>query len=163
MFAELQGNDTGYRLLLLGHLFFMIVGFGSSFVWAFLGPQIRKRPGPGGVALMDFAMEVSKPVTTYAIWLGGAFGLALGIAGGLMDQKWLQISLPLFIVMVLFAAFVHVPNLMKLSELSHALTGPPNPEQAARLSSRGKAAARNGGLLHLAFLVVLILMIWKPT
>ncbi|MBW8826063.1 MAG: hypothetical protein JF603_06915 [Acidobacteria bacterium] len=163
MFAALNANDTGYRLLLLGHILFMIVGFGSSFVWPFIGVEMKKRPGPAGLALSEFAMKTSKLVTTYAIYLGGAFGLALAIAGDRMGELWINISLPLFIVMVLFAGFVHVPNLDKLDAVAHQLTGPPNPQQAAELAGRGKAAARNGGILHLAFLVVLILMIWQPT
>jgi hypothetical protein len=28
------------------------------------------------------------------------------------------------------------------------------------MEQRGKAAARNGGILHLAFVVILVLMVW---
>src|SRR5688500_13876878 len=105
MFAALNQNDTGYRLLLLGHLFFVIVGFGSSFVWPFIGVEMKKRPGPAGLALSEFAMKVSKPVTTYAIIVSGVFGLALAIAGDRMGDLWVNITLPLFLLMVVFAVF----------------------------------------------------------
>jgi hypothetical protein len=31
------------------------------------------------------------------------------------------------------------------------------------METRGKAAARNGGFLHLLFATLLVLMIWQPT
>jgi hypothetical protein len=171
MLAELLPNDTGYRLLLLGHLLFVIVGFGSTFVWAFVGPTAQRNPGPGALLLSDFAEGTSKIVSTYCIWAAGAFGLALGIAAEYMDQLWLQISLPVYLAAVAFSYFVHVPNLARMNALGHQLAaGPPPgaastgpPPQVAEMQARGKAAARNGGILHIAFFVVLILMIWKPT
>jgi uncharacterized membrane protein len=171
MFAVLHSNDTGYRLLLLGHLLFVIVGFGSTFVWAFLGPYAQRNPGAVALGLSDFAKITGKVVTTYSIWIAGAFGLALGIAADYMDQLWLQISLVLYLVAVLFSYFVHVRNLDRMNELGHQLaSGPPPggggggpPPQVLEMQARGKAAARNGGILHILFFVILILMIWKPT
>jgi hypothetical protein len=171
MLAELLPNDTGYRLLLLGHLLFVIVGFGSTFVWMFIGPFAQNNPGPMALGVSDFAVKTSKVVTTYCIWIAGAFGLALGIAAEYMDQLWLQLSLPLYLAAVAFAFFVHVPNLVKMNGLAHQLAGGPPPgsggggppPQVQEMQTRGKAAARNGGILHVLFFVVLILMIWKPT
>jgi hypothetical protein len=31
------------------------------------------------------------------------------------------------------------------------------------IQSRANAAARNGGILHVAFVVLLVLMIWQPS
>ena len=171
MFAELLPNDTGYRLLLLGHLLFVIVGFGSTFVWVFVGPFAQRNPGPVAVGLSDFAVNTGKIVSVYCIWLAGAFGLALGIAAEYMDQLWLQLALPLYLIAIAFSFFVHVPNLLKMNALGHQLAaGPPPgaggggpPPQVLEMQARGKAAARNGGILHVLFFVVLILMIWKPT
>ena len=166
MLAVLHQTDTGYRLLLLGHILFIIVGFGSSFVWPFLGMEMSKRGGPVAVAFSEFSLKTSKFVTTYAIYVAGLFGLALAIASERMDESWMGISMAVFVVMVLFAGFVHVPNLKKLDDLGHAAAasggqgGPP--PQAAEMMARGKAAARNGGILHLGFAVVLVLMIWQP-
>ncbi len=65
---------------------------------------------------------------------------------------------------------MHVPNLEAMNKLAAELAGmgpPPAgasgpPAQAVELETRGKAAARNGGVLHVLFAVVLVLMIWKP-
>jgi hypothetical protein len=171
MIAALAPTSFGYRLLLLLHILFIIVGFGTSFVWAVMGPIGGKMGPPVSDIFGNFALKISKYLTTWPIWAAGAFGLALGIAGGRMDETWLQIAAPLFIVMVLFAAFVHVPNLTKLVELGNQLAagGPPAggaaggpPPQLAEIQQRGAAAGRNGGILHLAFLVMLVLMVWQP-
>jgi hypothetical protein len=174
--ADLAPTDSGYRLLLLGHLLAVIVGFGSSFVWPFLGIEASKQRGAAAGTLSDFAMKYATLVTTYPIWAAGVFGgllVATGPRG--LDETWVGMAMGLFIVMVLFAALVHVPNLKKMNTLGHELmnlggpapgsqtagaSGPP--PQAIEMEARGKAAARNGGILHLAFAVVLVLMVWQP-
>jgi hypothetical protein len=171
VFATLYPNQFGYRVLLLGHLLFVIIGFGSTFVWPVMGSQAGRRPGEGGLALSEFATRYSTYFTTYAIYAAGAFGFVLAIAGGRLDEMWAQLALGVYLVAIVFAALVHVPNLKKMDELAHQLAaGPPPgsatggpPPQVAEMGTRSKAAARNGGILHLAFAVLLILMIWQPT
>ena len=73
-----------------------------------------------------------------------------------------------FLAAALFAWFVHTPNLKKMDKLrrSSSKDGAPAaggpPPQVAELQARGKRAGMNGGLLHLAFLLLVIDMIWKP-
>jgi len=79
----------------------------------------------------------------------------------------------LYVAALLFSIFVHQPNLRRMDALVNELAamaaggppagGPPAggpPPQAVELEQRGKAAARNGGILHLAFVVILVLMVW---
>jgi hypothetical protein len=169
--SSLNAGDFGYRILFLGHLLFVIVGFGSTFVWPVVGREADKRPGPGGVALSEVAMKYSRYLTTYAIYAAGAFGFVLAAAAGLLDQMWAQAAIVIYLAAVLFSGFVHVPNLEKMDDLAHQLAAGPPPgagaggpaPQVAEMGTRAKAAARNGGILHLAFVVLLILMIWKPS
>jgi hypothetical protein len=171
MLAELHANQFGYRLLLLAHLLFVIVGFGSTFVWPVVGREAGKRPGPGGLALSEVATKYSRYLTVYAIYAAGVFGLVLALAAGRMDETWAQAAVGVYLVAVLFSGLVHVPNLERMDELAHQLaSGPPPgsapggpPPQVAEMGTRAKAAARNGGILHLAFAVLLILMIWQPS
>ncbi len=168
--STLYPNQFGYRILFLGHLLFVVVGFGSTFVWPVLGREAGKRPGPGGLALSEVAMKYSRYLTTYSIYAAGAFGFVLAAAAGRLDETWAQIAIVIFLAAVLFSGFVHVPNLEKLDGLAHQLAGGPPPgaapggppPQLAEMGVRAKAAARNGGILHLAFVVLLILMIWQP-
>jgi hypothetical protein len=85
------------------------------------------------------------------------------------------LSLVLYVAALLFSIFVHQPNLKRMDALVNELAamgpppegaaadGPPAggpPPQVVEMEQRGKAAARNGGILHLAFVVILVLMVW---
>jgi hypothetical protein len=170
--AVLSADTTGYRLLLLGHLLCVIVGFGSTFVYPFLGAQSAKRKGSEGAAISDSVMATAKIVTTPFVYGALVFGLLLVGLGDSYDwgDRFVQVSITLLVVALAFSAFVHVPNLDAMNNLAAELAnmGPPPagatgpPPQAVELETRGKAAARNGGVLHVLFAVVLVLMVWKP-
>jgi hypothetical protein len=169
--AKLAFDDFGYRFLFLLHIVFVIVGFGTSFAYPALASRARKLPPVEGHAISHATLEMSKPFTTYPIWAAGLSGIILVGASEQwkFSQAWVSIALVLFIGAVLFAWFVHVPNLKKMDALQEellALDGPPpaggRPPQVEELETRGKRAGMNGGLLHLVFLLLVIDMIWKP-
>ncbi|MEY2398668.1 MAG: putative integral rane protein [Actinomycetota bacterium] len=170
--ATLALDSTGYRLLLLGHLLCVIVGFGSTFVYPFLGIEASKRRGAIGAAMTETANHIGHIVTSPFILASGVFG-ALLVAVGAYDwsDRFVQISIPLFLIAVAFSFGVHQPNLKRMEELGNELAamGPPPagsaggpPPQAVEMERRGKAAARNGGILHVMFAVLLVLMVWRP-
>ena len=152
------------------HILAVIVGFGSSFVWPAMASVARKQEPPVGYAMSSASLKLGKPLTTYPIWAAGALGLLAAILQeGAFKQTWLSASMGLYIVAVLIAAFLHAPNLTKMNELQRQLVegeatptegGPP--AQVLELQDRGKRAGMFGGILHLLFLVVLILMVIKP-
>ena len=166
-------GDFGYDLLLLLHLLCVVVGFGSTFVYAIMGSQASQRRGVEAQALSETSMQASKILTTPVIYAAGAFGLVLVLTGPWeFSDAWVGIAMALFLAAVLFAAFVHTPNLKRMDELTRELAtmGPPPagaapsgpPPQVAEMEARGKKAAMNGGILHLAFLLLMIDMIFKP-
>jgi uncharacterized membrane protein len=167
--AGLTSNTFGYRFFFLLHILCVIVGFGSSFVYPILGAQSRHRPASEAKALGDATLAAAKAVTTpviYAAIFTGA--LLVGVSEEWkFSQAWVSIALVLAIISAVFAALVHVPNLRKMNELvgemasAGAPTGGP-PPQAAELHTRSAAAARNAGIMHLLFLLLVIDMIWKP-
>jgi hypothetical protein len=169
--ADLAINSFGYQALLFLHILAMIVGFGSTFVYPFLGAEAKQRRGIEAKALSEAGLGTAKIITTPVIYAGGALGLLLGIVGPWdFGDVWLSGAIVVFLASVIFAAFVHVPNLARMNAIiaELATTGPPPagaggpPPGAAELEKRGKDAARNGGILHLSLVVLLYLMIWKP-
>ena len=171
MFAGLEINSFGYRFLFLLHIVFVVVGFGTSFVYAALASRARKLPPVEGHAIGHASLQVSPGLTTYPIWAAGFFGIVLVGASESwkFSQAWVSIALVVFLAAALFAWFVHTPNLKKMDELQEellAMDGPPPaggpPPQVAEIQARGKKAGMFGGLLHLAFLILVIDMIWKP-
>ncbi len=172
MFAKLYDFDFGYRVLLLLHILLVIVGFGSTFVYASLASRARKLPPVEGHAIGHASLEVSKGLTTYPIWAAGFFGIVLvGVSEQWkFSQAWVSIAFVLFIIGVVVSYFVHTPNLKAIDALQERLiagdvtapsAGGPPPE-VGELQSRGKRAGMTGGVLHLIFLLLVIDMIWKP-
>jgi hypothetical protein len=168
--AKLFADDFGYRLLLLLHLLFVIVGFGTSFAYPALASRARKLPPAEAHAIGHATLQIARPLTTYSIWLAGLFGIVLVGASEQwkFSQAWVSIAFVLFFAAAIFSWFVHVPTLQKMDALQEELlAGPPPtaggpPPQVAELQARGKRAGMYGGLLHLAFLLLVIDMIWKP-
>jgi hypothetical protein len=64
LLGTLAGDTTGYRLLLVGHLLCVIVGFGSTFVYPFLGVEAERRKGVEGAAITNSVIKTAHIVTT---------------------------------------------------------------------------------------------------
>ncbi|MCB1017122.1 MAG: DUF2269 family protein [Acidimicrobiales bacterium] len=172
--AVLEPTDNLYRALVLLHILAVIVGFGSTFVYPLLGNYASKHPGLEGKGISNANLEAGKRLTEPAIYAAGVFGVLLVIVGPFeWEDPWVGASLVLYVAALLFSIFVHQPNLRRMDALVNELAamaaggppagGPPAggpPPQAVELEQRGKAAARNGGILHLAFVVILVLMVW---
>jgi Predicted integral membrane protein (DUF2269) len=179
--AALQETDNLYRVLVLLHVLTVIVGFGSTFVYPVIGNYASKHPGLEGMGISDSSMLAGDRLTLPAIYSAGVLGLILVLVGPYgFDDPWVGISLLLFLAAVVFSHFVHVANLKKMNGLIHELVamgpsgpsereaqGPPPegatggpPPQVLEMEKRGKDAARNGGILHLIFLVILVMMIF---
>ncbi len=103
----------------------------------------------------------------------GSSGLLLAILGPWdLGSLWVSAAIVVFLAAILFAAFVHVPNLHRMDALVGELrdqAGPP-PEvrrpgprpPPSSWSGAARPAARNGAILQLSLVVLLFLMIWKP-
>jgi hypothetical protein len=169
VFAALVKGDFGYDVLYLLHILLIVVGFGTSFAYPALAARARQLPPAEGHAIGHASLGISKGLTTYPIWAAGAVGIVLVAVseGWKFSQAWVSIAFVLFFASALFAWFVHMPNLKRLDALQEELlAGPPSqgspPPQVAEIQARGKRAGMYGGLLHLAFLLLVIDMIWKP-
>lgn len=166
-----------YNVFLLGHLTAAIVGFGSSFVWPVLAAKARAMEPDKGYALTNTGLSLGKPLTTIPIMATGGFGVLLVLVDGMGDgisvwgfgQLWISLAFLLFIGSSALAMFLHEPNLKAMDALQAKLVagdvtpspgGPP--AEVLELQDRGKQAGMYGGLLHLMFLAMMILMVWKP-
>ena len=173
LIAALAADSTAYRLLVLGHILSVIVGFGSTFVYPIIGNHASKVRGVGAAEISNASEKAGKFLSEPFIILVGVFGIALALTGPYeFEDKFVGIALALYLLAMVFSFGVHLPNIKKMNELANELAtmGPPPagaseggpPPQAVEMERRGKAAARNGGILHLLFAVILILMVWKP-
>ncbi len=147
----------------------MIVGFGSTFVWAALGartPPARSADRPRGQPRQ--VLRLSKRLSTPFIYAAGAFGIVLVILsdkGQVRPTAWITIAFVLFIIGALVAGFIQVPAQKRLVELQEELVNAPTaadvrPTQVDEITATTKKIAGVGGFLHLIFLLLMIDMVW---
>jgi hypothetical protein len=152
--AALDSGDFAWRLLYLGHLLSVIVGFGPTFVVPMFVSTARTTRSP---ELLGTVIQVATRVITPGVWLAGIFGFLLAMLGGFdMGDFWISAAMVLFLIGAVLATFVQLPNAKRMAALSG------QPDAADELAQRGKRAGMVGGILHLIFFLLLIDMIWKP-
>ena len=146
------------------HVFSAIVAFGPTFAFALYGAQAGKEPQHANFMAranhvvsdrLVLPVVLSMPVT----------GLLIVWAAGipLLDTRWLLVAIVIYIGAVLYSLFVQRPATLKLVELTSSpppqgATGP-SPELMATLAK----IRRGGMILGLAVVLIVFLMVVKPT
>ncbi|MGH9244145.1 MAG: hypothetical protein ACRD29_07475 [Acidimicrobiales bacterium] len=167
VFAALNPDDLGFRLLFLGHIMFVVGGFGARFVNPMLAREIE-RGGPAAGAAAGVLVAAAQRLSTPAIWLSGLFGIVLVAVGGFdFGDLWINLAMVLFLVAAVLATFLYLPNVRRLAALTATLSAPVGegegpPPATAEIEARLKRGAMYGGILDLLFVLLLIDMIWKP-
>jgi hypothetical protein len=166
-------NSSAFKVVLVLHLVTAIIGFGGVFILGFVGAASQRWRGAEGQAVFDVAQDLSQ-VAEYVIYAVPVFGIALlfisttnGNHVYWWDQTWVSLSLVLYVAAVGFVHAVLRPNLKRMGELMREVNaGPPAtggpPPQVAELEARGKRAGINGAIANLTWVVIVILMVWKP-
>lgn len=172
-----MGIDSGiYKTLLVLHILSAIVGFGGVMLNGLYGNEVKKRRGPEGLAIMDTNMFVSTKVAQTAIYLVFVFGVLLVVTSDdvwSFGEMWVSLSMGLYVIALGLSHGVMQPTLKRMRALMAELVdmGPPPPQgatggpppQAVELEQRGKTVAAVGAVLNLMVVVILALMVWKPT
>jgi hypothetical protein len=171
-------GDFSYDLFLFLHILAVVVGFGSTFVWPALASKARALPPEQGYAISHASLVTSKVLTRPVIWGVGITGIVLVYlwgdktddVSGAFGEPWVSTAILLYVIGIAVSEVLHSPNLKAMDEIQERLvsgqTGAPAaggpPPEVAELQARGKKAGMFGGILHLIFFVILILMVWKP-
>jgi hypothetical protein len=141
-----MGTNSGiYKLLLVLHILCAIIGFGSVYLNALYGQQIRKRQGREGIAIFDANFFVTRvgQLFIYAVFV---FGFALVLVSDdawKFDQTWVWLAMALYVISLGVAHGVLLPAVKRMGVLMNEL-----------------AAA--GAFLDIMVIVILALMVWKP-
>ena len=166
-------NSSAFKVVLVLHLVSAIIGFGGVAILGFVGAASQRRQGPEGQAVFDTAQDLSK-ICEYFIYAVPIFGIGLlsisttrGVHVYWWDQTWVTLSLVIYIAALGFVHGLLRPNLKRMGVLmAEVNAGPPSaggpPPQVAELEARGKRAGLYGGIANLAWVVIVILMVWKP-
>jgi len=166
-------DTTAYKIVLLLHILCAIVGFGTVFLNGLYGAQAKRRPGPGGLAIQEANLFVSKIAEyfIYAVFILGIGLVSMSDDAWKFSQTWIWLAMLLYIVGIGVSHGVLFPNAKKMRDLAAEMVaaGPPPadalpgpPPQVAEMERRGKTLGAASTFLHLLLVVILVLMIWKP-
>ena len=165
-------TSTGYRIVLVLHIFCAIVGFGAVYLNAIYGNEIKKRRGPDALAIYEANYKVSH-IGEFFIYGVFVFGLALV---GLSDkawkfsQTWVWLAVVLYLIGIGLSHGILLPAVKKMGVLMREMigAGPPPagavgpPPQAAEMAVLGKRVGMTGATLDVLMVVILCVMVWKP-
>ncbi len=166
-------DDTLYGALLLLHILCAIAGFGAVMLNGLYGAESKKRPGPGGLAIGQANLAVSK-VGQYFIYAVFVLGILLVLASEdntiEWGDTWVWLSILIYIIALGVSHGLQQPNAERMVALAEELTnaGPPPegaqgpPPQVAEMEATGKKLAMGGAFLNLMLVLIIYLMIFKP-
>ncbi len=159
------------QLFLFLHVIGSIAVFGPVFIFPVIASQAQKSPqnGPFAAALSELIeRRIVLPGAVVQGITGVALILILGADLTSASYRWLIGGIALYLIAILFAAFVQAPAAEKMVHLTAggppagpaptgAPAGPP-PEIAAT----GQKLQRGGMLLTVLIVLIVILMVTKP-
>jgi hypothetical protein len=160
-----------YKFVLVLHILCAIIGFGAVFLNMLYSLEMRKHPGPGGLAIFDANFKVSE-IAQYFIIAVFVLGCALvGMSDSVIEfsQTWIWLSIVLFVIAFGLSHGVLRPALKRMRALMGQMQEtPPDmssgvmPPEITELMGLVKRIAPTGLILNLFMIVILFLMVWKP-
>jgi uncharacterized membrane protein len=151
------------ELLLLGHILFVIIGFGGAIGFHVIMPMAARSTD---LAFVRTALKFGFTFENLAFpgfLIAGLIGLGLSLyqEWDFGENTWLNISATLWVIAVLISFFILRPALRRLDKLAREAPGPEvPPELTAEFKKPLQFITPN--LLTLIVLVIVYLMIAKP-
>jgi len=163
-----------FKFWLFLHVFSVIVAYGPTYAFPLTVGLARKDPKH-----VPFAAKVNETISMKMTWpfsiLAGLTGIAMILTerdvyfDSFFETRWLVSGVALYVIGVTFSATVQTPRAKKMMELTSkmAAAGPP-PEGAPagpppEMVALGKKLQMGGMFLGVLVLVIVILMVTKPT
>ena len=157
-----MGVDSGlYEAVLVLHIVAVVIGFGGMFISAFYGNEASRRPGREGLAVGETTAKVTALAPTMAIYTVPILGIILIMLSDdtfKFSEAWVSLSFVLYIVLVVLLVTQVAPASKKIVAMRAAAQG----EMTADIVAEGKKLATMGGIVNVLWVVVLILMVFKP-
>jgi uncharacterized membrane protein len=160
-------RDGVYNFLLFLHLFLVIIGVGAAFAIPVMAVQLRKLQGSSLTQAATSAYDSARFLIVPPIVLAGLIGPFLVMVSDdvySMGDTWVSLSFVLWFAAIAIGLGVQWPNERKKVQVSKALEadGSDKPGLGAELDGLYKKGAMFGGINHLIFIALLVVMIWQP-
>lgn len=153
--------------LLFLHVFGAIIAFGPTYSLPILGRMGGMERQHGNFATR-VALAISKQRILPLAILQGITGVGLILTGpeGLLDERWLQAGIVLYLVALGYAYFVQTPTVQAIinltSNLAPAAPGGPPVEPPVALFGLVRRAQLGGMFLAILVATIVFLMVVKP-
>jgi len=162
-----------FLVVLFLHIGGAVVAFGPTFAFPLIGAAGGREPQHAGFAVRATQLISTRLVGPVALWVGATGVLLIVLSGRSPGELWLSVSILLYVLALAFSLLVAAPNTAKLVEATN--TPPPAPPAGAapgapppsgpppHIAALVAKAQRNGMILGLFVIVILALMVLKPT
>jgi uncharacterized membrane protein len=161
------GVWSWFSFWLILHILAVIVAFGPTFAFPFMGAYAQRHM-EAGPTVAHLTEQIERRMTIPIAIIVPLLGTALIFSGhfNLWKSKWLLISIVLYIIAFFFAVLVQAPNGNRLVQaIAKMPAGPPPagatgpPPEIAALTKKLQA----GGMFLLLMIVsIVVLMVWRP-
>ena len=155
-----------YNVFLFLHVLSVIVGFGGVLLNGLYASRARRYTPDQTLAIMEVNGFVSMKVAEIFIYLAAVFGFGLvGLSERVytFGQLWIWLSIVIYVVSLGVSHGVLMPRVRAMTNLQREIAaGTAGAETPSRMEALGKQIGASSGVLHLAFVAILVLMVWKP-
>ena len=150
-----------YNVVLVLHILASIIGFGGMFIAGFYGNESRSLPGREGLALAQTTLKVTGQIPTVAVCAVPILGILLILMSEdaiKFSAMWVSLSFLLYFVLMGLATGLQVPTIRRMVALRAGAEG----AQSAQVQAMGKKVATVGAIVNVLWVLILILMVFKP-
>jgi uncharacterized membrane protein len=150
-----------YNAVLVLHILAAIIGFGGMFIAGFYGNEARTMPGREGLAVAQTTLRVTGRIQTFAVCAVPILGILLVLMSEdtiKFSEMWVSLSFLLYIVLMGLATGIQVPTIRKMVAMRAGADGAASFE----VQAMGKKVATVSAIVNVLWVVVLILMVYKP-
>ena len=163
-------NSGIYKLLLVLHILFAIVGIGGVTLNAFYGLAAQRRKGLEGLAIAEANFDVSMIAEKfiYAVFPAGVLLVLASDDAWSFSDLWIWLSIVIYVAALGVSHGLVLPTARRMNSLMRDAAARPTtaggapPPEATDLDALGKRIGLGSGLLHVATVALLALMVWKP-
>ena len=168
------GSGSGpYKFVLVLHLVAAIVGFGGTTIAGIYGAKAAARRDREGVVIAETTYDVTQNWASWFVYAVPVLGILLILLSEdvwKFSQAWISLSFFFYIVALGILHAAHLPNIRRMNALGAELVGgsPAGgagggpPPQVSELERRGRLAGLLGAVLNIMWVVIVVLMVWKP-
>ena len=151
-------------IFLFLHVMGAIIAFGPSFSFPIIGAMSGKEPQHANFAARILHSIAGQRIEPLAVFQG-ITGLVLIWLTGFnpFSQLWLGLGIVLYLIALGFAFLVQRPTTIRLVELTSTPPPPGATGPSPELMATVKKGQQGGMILGLLVLVIVLLMVTKPT